>query len=192
MNFLEFAFLLCYLFSATFVLAKIDIIQSDYGQENCSSDDAKLLDKDFYGESCGGKNLLPSIEWIDNNNMTKSYIITLSSVSNSNVVYHLIAWNIPSYINTINSFSIFDETKSQVGLNTYNKKNYQGPCHTSINTEHTGCLKLTLYALKKETIELSDDADSHELMSYLRAMSRKENIVIDAISLYSIFIPQKS
>lgn len=121
----------------------------DYGEEKCSSSEAKLLDKKFYGELCGGENVLPMIEWIDNNNMTKSYIITLSSIDNSNIVYHLLAWNIPSYINIINKFSIFDENKSQVGINTFNKKNYHGPCYASTNTEHTGCLKLTLYALSK-------------------------------------------
>ncbi|CDU16428.1 uncharacterized protein PY17X_0404700 [Plasmodium yoelii] len=192
MNFIKLGFFLCYLLSVALVFAKIDIIQSDYGREKCISSEAKLLDKKFYGKSCGGENVLPTIEWIDNNDMTKSYIITLSSFDKSDIVYHLLVWNIPSYINIINKFSIFDENKSQVGTNTFNKKNYQGPCYASTNTEPTGCLKLTLYALKKERIELSEDADYHELMSYLRAMSRKENIIIDAISMYSVFIPQKS
>ncbi|ETW51453.1 hypothetical protein PFMALIP_00429 [Plasmodium falciparum MaliPS096_E11] len=79
-----------------------------------------------------------------------------------------------------------------VGLNSFKKRSYEGPCSTNeLREQSTECLKFSIYALKNERIELSDDADYFELIAYLKRMSREEHIVIDNLYLYSLCIPKK-
>ncbi|KAI4839040.1 phosphatidylethanolamine-binding protein [Plasmodium brasilianum] len=190
---LKCSILLYCFFCAKLTFAKIELIQSDFGIEKCNSEKVEALDEKFYEKDCGGENLLPSVEWLDKNSSTKSYAITITSRNHLNtIMVHFIAWNVPAYINLINHSTKFEEINAITGLNSYNKKIYEGPCSNSIqNNEPSECMKFTLYALKNEFIELSEDADYYELMAYLKKMSRTEKIVVDSLSLSSLFIPKR-
>ncbi|CRG95267.1 phosphatidylethanolamine-binding protein, putative [Plasmodium gallinaceum] len=187
----SYIIILFYFYSSKLILGKVDIIESEFGIEKCNSDKVKILEEKFYSKSCGGENLLPNFEWIDKNSTTKSYVITITSISNSNTVVHFIAWNIPAHVNSLNNFTNFNDINAIIGLNSYNKKNYEGPCYKHLNNETSECIKFTLYVLKNENIELSEDADYYELMAYIKKMSRTENIILDSLSLYSLSIPKK-
>ncbi|SOS76448.1 phosphatidylethanolamine-binding protein, putative [Plasmodium sp. gorilla clade G1] len=181
-----------YLCSVQFIWGDIKLVNSDFGEHHCDSDKVKILDSKFYNKDCGGENALPTFEWLDKNKGTKSYVITLTSMNNSTKVVHFIAWNIPRHINLINNFTNFEEMNAVVGLNSFKKRSYEGPCSTNeLQEQSTECLKFSIYALKNERIELSDDADYFELIAYLKRMSREEHIVIDNLYLYSLCIPKK-
>ncbi|GAB66292.1 hypothetical protein PCYB_084530 [Plasmodium cynomolgi strain B] len=170
--------------------AKIELILSDLGTDKCNSEKVKALDDKFYGADCGGENLLPSIEWFQRNSETKSYAVTVTSMINSKVVAHFLAWNIPSHVNLINHSTSFDELEAAVGFNSFGEAKYAGPCASAIG-EQSNCLLFTLYALKTDHIELSQDADYFELMAYLKSMSRDEKGLLDRLSLYAMTIPKR-
>ncbi|CRG99888.1 phosphatidylethanolamine-binding protein, putative [Plasmodium relictum] len=186
-----YVILLFYFSSVNLILGKVDIIESDFGIEKCDSDKVKILEEKYYEKSCGGENLLPNFEWLDKNSATKSYAITITSINNSNTVVHFVAWNIPAYVNSLNNFTNFKDINAVIGLNSYSKKNYEGPCPKYLDNEPSECIKFTLYVLKNENIELSEDADYFELMAYIKRLSRTENIILDSLSLYSLSIPKK-
>ncbi|VWU51622.1 phosphatidylethanolamine-binding protein, putative [Hepatocystis sp. ex Piliocolobus tephrosceles] len=183
----ECVFFFCCLAFLNLIWAKIDIVRSDFGLETCNDDKVKILGLDFYENSCGGKNLLPYIEWLDHNSTTKSYLITLTSAIKPTITVHFLAWNIPAFLNTISDSTRFQDIGAVVGLNSYNKRNYIGPCFKNIYNNTSECMKFTLYSLNVEHIDLSEDADYYEVMAYLKSMSRVDGIVIDQLSLYSIF-----
>ncbi|GAW80779.1 phosphatidylethanolamine-binding protein [Plasmodium gonderi] len=183
-------FLLSFL-CVNLVKAKIELILSDLGTEKCNSENAKALDAQFYGKYCGGKNSLPTVEWFEKNSETKSYAMTITSKNDSNIITHFLAWNIPSHVNLINHSTNFDELEAVIGLNSFNQANYSMPCLDSFTEKMSSCLLFSLYALKTEHIELSQDADYFELMSYLKSMSRDEKGLLDRLSLYAMIIPKQ-
>ncbi|EUD65727.1 hypothetical protein C922_03975 [Plasmodium inui San Antonio 1] len=183
-------FLLLLFFCVEWVHAKIELILSDLGTDKCNSENVKSLDDKFYGADCGGENLLPSVEWFQRNSETKSYAVTVTSMINSRVVTHFLAWNIPSNVNLINHSMSFDELEAAVGFNSFGEAKYTGPCASAIE-EESKCLVFTLYALKRDHIQLSQDADYFELMAYLKSMSREEKGLLDRLSLYAMTIPKQ-
>ncbi|SCP04343.1 phosphatidylethanolamine-binding protein, putative [Plasmodium ovale] len=202
--FLSKGIILLSFFSANLAFAKVELIQSDYGTEKCDSHKAKMLDGKFYEKVCGGENLIPSVEWMDKNNATKSYVVTVTSprgasstgcvngLRNCNGEVHFIVWNIPPYVNSINHSVDFHEMGATTGLNSHGRRGYNGPCSIIPPSKAIGCMKFTLYALKTEHIELSQDADYFELMAPLKTTSRWKGSVIDSLTLYAPFIPKKN
>ncbi|CAA9988030.1 phosphatidylethanolamine-binding protein, putative [Plasmodium knowlesi strain H] len=183
-------FLLLLFLCVQWAHGKIELILSDLGTDKCNSEQVKALDDKFYGTDCGGENLLPSVEWFQRNSETKSYAMTVTSIINSKVVTHLLAWNIPSHVNLINHSTNFDELEAVTGLNSFGEAKYTGPCASAME-EESNCLLFTLYALKTDHIEMSQDADYFELMAYLKSMSRDEKGLLDRLSLYAMTIPKR-
>ncbi|CAG9479333.1 phosphatidylethanolamine-binding protein, putative [Plasmodium vivax] len=183
-------FLLLLFLCVEWTRAKIELILSDLGADKCNSEQVKALDDKFYGAACGGENVLPSVEWFQRNSETKSYAVTVTSMVSSRVVTHFLAWNIPSHVNLINHSTSFDELEATVGLNSLGEAKYAGPCASAM-AEESSCLLFTLYALKSDHIELSEDADYFELMAYLKSMSREEKGLLDRLSLYAMTIPKR-
>ncbi|KJP85222.1 hypothetical protein AK88_05149 [Plasmodium fragile] len=183
-------FLLLLFLCVEWAHANIELILSDLGTDKCNSEKVKALDDKFYGADCGGENLLPSVEWFQRNSETKSYAVTVTSMINSRVVTHFLAWNIPSHVNLINHTTSFDELEAAVGFNSFGETKYTGPCASAME-EESNCLLFTLYALNKEHIELSQDADYFELMAYLKSMSRDEKGLLHRLSLYALTIPKR-
>lgn len=183
-------FIFFFLFLMKRICADIQIASSDFSSTTCDTSDVFILKDKYYHNECSGQNSLPTFEWIDSNSSTKSYVVTIIGLINSQTKIHFLAWNIPEYITTINSSTNFDDINATVGINMNSNQQYDGPCLEETITEPE-CLKFTIYALGSEHLDLSEDANYFELMSYIRLKSKTDHLVLDTSSVYAIALSKR-
>ncbi len=74
--------------------------------------------------TCDGKNISPQIGWSAGPKGTKSYVL----ICESQGTVHWIMYDIPASVNLILDGQPAKQIGAKVGVNSYGKKKYSGPC----------------------------------------------------------------
>lgn len=133
------------------------------------SDDFKdndYIPKDF---TCDGKNISPSLKWINSPKNTKSFILTvIDPDAPSGNFRHWIVVNIPANINSIAKNSKFPFPSKEL-TNDFGNNAWGGPCPPSGTHRYI----FTLYAVDVE----SYDGDIQQLDDFLKKHTIKSTVL---------------
>ncbi|MES9939449.1 MAG: YbhB/YbcL family Raf kinase inhibitor-like protein [Candidatus Thiodiazotropha sp. 6PLUC2] len=125
----------------------------------------------FNGFGCEGANLSPELHWKNAPEGTKSFAITMydPDAPTGSGWWHWSLYNIPVEVSSLDkgassSLNRLPEGSSQ-GETDFGKPGYGGPCPPAGDAPHR--YKITVYALKTDNIDLSEDAPAAMLGFYL-------------------------
>lgn len=113
--------------------------------ESIAFNDNESIPKKY---TCDGENLSPPLKWKNPPKGTKSFVLIMDAPDAPQGIWdHWVIYNLPSETNTLSEGVRTKElpTPAKLALNSWNNKNYGGPCPPH-NSEHTYYFKL--YALR--------------------------------------------
>lgn len=121
---------------------------------NAIDDNGHILEK----YTCDGPDITPSLQWASSPEGTKSYVLIMDDPdAPAGTWIHWIVWNIPAHITKLDN----DNYKQyKHGYNSWNKKEYGGPCPPANIDPMTHRYYFKLYAIDTKLEEYDYDKPS--------------------------------
>lgn len=115
--------------------------------------------------TCDGKNISPAVSWSGVPKGTKSFVLIVSDPDAPNgVFYHWILFNLPKDTRTLPEGIDNPPAGSGVGINSWGKTNYGGPCPPKDTSHH---YNFALYALDTK-LKLREGADAEAVKAAIK------------------------
>lgn len=128
----------------------------------------RLAEK-FVHKRCGGNNKIPSLQWSNIPQGTKSLALIMDdpqgSDENGNPWVHWIVFNIPMQTTSIDASTDFETLGARYGQNTWGDNSYGGPCPPPGSGIHN--YRFTLYALDI-TLDLGPEATANDVYEAMK------------------------
>lgn len=115
--------------------------------------------------TCDGKNVSPELDWTDAPTNTKSLTLLMTDENAPRLpFYHWVLYNLPASTTKLDQGLVKAPAGSVMGLNTFEKLQYDGPCPPK-GTTHT--YTITLYALDT-VLKLPDGSNGETVLSAMK------------------------
>lgn len=115
--------------------------------------------------TCDGKNVSPALEWTDAPAKTQSFALLMTDENASKLpFYHWVLYNLAASTAKLDQGLTKAPAGSVMGLNTFEKLQYDGPCPAKGST-HT--YTITLYALDAP-LKLPDGSNGETVLSAMK------------------------
>jgi Raf kinase inhibitor-like YbhB/YbcL family protein len=139
------------------------------------------LNQEFNGFGCSGKNISPSLKWVDAPANTKSFAITMydPDAPTGSGWWHWLVFNIPKTATTItaNASALHTLPKGSLeSATSYGVSGFGGACPPKGDKAHRYII--TIFALDVDTLDLKADATPEIVGYYLNAHAIQKSSII--------------
>ncbi len=155
------------LLAATPCFASVFSVQSSSWQDGQTMKDAYV----FNSFGCAGSNVSPEVSWSAPPDGTKSFAVTVydPDAPTGSGWWHWTVFNIPADVSELKEGASLDPAKLPAGAlqgrTDFGKPGYGGACPPQGDKPHR--YVLTVYALKADKLDLTDDASGAMVGYYL-------------------------